>query len=152
MDKLKLMSFSNIIESLKKAYDEIVLNKNKKFKWNGPLLKSSSRILVTSPNIDVTLGRESLQYNKKEQGRSEIETILGCAVQLGIQQGTDLSYNNNLLYLESIINRVESIEILLDAKLKKGANKNEMIKKQLDSIKEYVQMCKEPFKDDEKEK
>lgn len=53
--------------------------------WEGLPLPTEMR--ATCLGYEETLTGEYLEYAEKEQGRSPLETMLGIAVQLGIEQG-----------------------------------------------------------------
>ena len=59
-----------------------------KVEWTGPDLGKSLR--ANSLTFDVALTRDSLEYNNENQGRSPLQTVVGIAIQLGIEQGRRL--------------------------------------------------------------
>ena len=54
-------------------------------KWSGPTLGRTER--VTSLSFDNALTKENLEYSEHDQGRDPLTTIIGIAIQLGIEQG-----------------------------------------------------------------
>jgi len=94
----KVLPFRELITPLLEAYKQAVVKKNPNYRYHGPLL-TTSKILVSSLNVDEALSEENLHYCEKEQGRSRIETLLICAIQLGIEQGINLCSEKPYEYL-----------------------------------------------------
>ena len=57
--------------------------------WKGPSLPES--MAATCLDFAETISAEGLRYNDEEQGRDPLITIIGIAVQLGIEQGRRIS-------------------------------------------------------------
>lgn len=96
----KVLAFEKILSPLLEAYKQIVVKKNPDYQYSGPLLQTSY-MLATSSNIDQALSYENLVYNEKEQDRAHIETLLRCAIQLGIEQGIHLCSEQPYIYLQT---------------------------------------------------
>lgn len=98
-----------ILKAIRFAYRTTRKNENKDIKWTGLPLTLTS-ILAGCPQIEDHLTAESLDYDKNDQGRSALEVLVGCAVQLGIEQGTRMERERNrtaLMLLRSVSSLLE---------------------------------------------
>lgn len=55
------------------------------------------------PSPDIQLSAEHLRYSEEDQGREPIETIIGVAVQIGIEQGRRLERADMMPQIERAI-------------------------------------------------
>lgn len=75
-----------IVKAIRFAYNMQRKNKKKDVPWKG-LLLTKNDLLACNFNIDESLKRTQLDYDKNEQGRDALTVIVGCAIRLGIEQG-----------------------------------------------------------------
>jgi hypothetical protein len=91
--------FSDLMDALKEMHEEVIVNKNMQYTYNGPDL-TSNKILLTSPSISERLSPEGLDWEINHNVEKPIDVILTIALQLGIQQGIDLVTDNPIEYLD----------------------------------------------------
>ena len=136
------MDFSEIIGNLKKAYKVLVVKKQPEYKWNGPML-TTRKILVGCPNIDEQLNKGNLSYNKKEQGRDKVDTLLTVAVQLGIQQGIEIAEEENDEFVKRLESDIKHIEYSLNSKCDTDKEKLKDIAKMVEFINSAIKIKKD---------
>ena len=91
-DNKSLSSFEELTEpvvrAIRFAYKLERKNSNLDIPWLGYDIGEKEKGTSRSP--DKKLSVEKLKYQEEEQGRSALETLIGLAVQLGIEQGRRL--------------------------------------------------------------
>ncbi len=81
-----------IIKAIRFAYDVTRKNENKDIPWEGLDIGKSARACCFSP--PEALAASNLRYSLDDQGRDALEEIVGLAVQLGIEQGRRVTYDD----------------------------------------------------------
>jgi hypothetical protein len=118
-------TFPDIMKGIMKAYNAIIVNK--KFEAYDGVMLTSSKLLATSQNIDVQLNKRNLEYSRKEQGRSHVESVMACAVQLGIQQGLDIAREEEIRLIKSLQSSIRMIEMSMKTMQSTKATADEIV-------------------------
>lgn len=90
----KVGDFETILMAIRNAYDEIIVKKNRKFKWEGPLF-FTEHMKHTCVSIEQTLDYQYLKADQERHGRDFIDQVLIAAIQLGIDQGIQIERMQN---------------------------------------------------------
>lgn len=72
-------------DALEQAYTMVRKDRRRGIRWNGPPIGEAERAMCLE--FDDALRASSLKESEIDQGRDALDTILGIALQLGIEQG-----------------------------------------------------------------
>ncbi len=97
------------VDAIKFTYGLKRKNKDKDVPYVGLPLTLSS-ILAGCPQIATRLTSEMLEYDEDDQGRSALEVIVGCAIQIGIEQGHRMAAEKQKFWLDMIERSLEAMK------------------------------------------
>ena len=88
-----------IVDAIRHVY-ELKRKHRNSIPWTGPNIGAEERRSSFAPKR--ALSKANLRYAEEEQGRDPLDTIIGIAIQLGIEQGRRMHRKNVLDLVEQM--------------------------------------------------